>query len=698
MIRTFNKLNENQKNIVYLFVLAAAVFAVYFPGLQNGFTNWDDVAYISNNKLIQDLSFEKIPLFFTEPVVGNFHPLTMFSLAIDYNFLGTEPFYFHLHNTLLHIFNTLLVFVFIYLLSNKNVFVAFFTALVFGVHPMHVESVAWASERKDVLYSFYFLLGLISYLKYYDDVKWKKFGIPLLFFVLSGMAKSAAVVFPLVLVLIDLFKRKKIEQKLLTEKALFFIVAITFGLLAIYTQKDAGALSDLGRRTIGERIVFGSYGFVFYIAKYFIPLKLTAIYQIPAEIPDYYRACAFVVFPFLGFLFYKIYKGTQNRYILGMMFYFLTLILVLQIVSVGYAVVAERYTYIPYIGLGFITFLYLDKYIKKSGSKKFVILMSVFVLGIFGMMAQNRVKVWENSETLWNDALKTDITNHTAYNNLGNYFTTDSTYDKAIYYFSRAIKAKPNFYLAFINRGAIYFEQKKYQEALNDFNQVVALGGANDRIVRARQVCMQKLGITEDKLAGQLPTPPGSTGSADAAFNRGMVLYNQKKYSEAIPLFKQAIENDDAYDFASYQNIGLALKYLDRNAEAIFYFDEAIKLKPNSFMVYYHRGLANFNLGEYEKALNDYSTSIKLGNNTPGVYRQRAYLYFEGKAYNKSAADYTKLISLEPNKPEYYYHRSINYWYLKDYKKAKADADKAISMGYSIDDSYMLRLNRLIAK
>src|SRR6187549_3709079 len=203
------------------------------PMFNNGFTNWDDDVYVINNLVIKTPDWKAI---FTEPSAYNYHPLTMLTLAFNYAISGMEPFSYHLVNWLLHILNTALVFLFIYKISGRKIFVAAFTSLIFGIHPMHIESVAWISERKDVLYTCFFLLALLRYWSFLESDKRSKILFCFIFFILSLLSKPAAIILPFVLLLLDYWHGRSFSWKVWVEKIPFLIFSLLFGLITIKVQ------------------------------------------------------------------------------------------------------------------------------------------------------------------------------------------------------------------------------------------------------------------------------------------------------------------------------------------------------------------------------------------------------------------------------------------------------------------------------
>src|SRR5258706_9560495 len=250
-------------------------FAAYIHSLGNGYVNWDDNYYVTLNPLVSHPTLGGI---LTTQVAANWHPLTIASLALNYRISGLHPASYHWLNLLLHLANTALVFLFIRKLTGGRVWTTVITALFFGIHPMHVESVAWIAERKDVLYAFFYLLALITYLRYLDNRRLVTLLATLLAFVCSVASKPAAVVLPLSLLAIDYFRRRPIHLAAWLEKVPFFAVSIAGGLLTIQAHRSAGAIADPHVWTPIQRLLFASYATVMYGVKLFLPVSLSVVY------------------------------------------------------------------------------------------------------------------------------------------------------------------------------------------------------------------------------------------------------------------------------------------------------------------------------------------------------------------------------------------------------------------------------------
>jgi len=257
-------------------------YIAFSGSLKNNFTNWDDKSYVVDNELLKQPIGDCVKYFFSTFHSGNYHPLTMIVYAMEYHSAKLNPEIYHAVNLFLHLMNVLLVFWFIYLLSGKKLEVAAIVSLFFGIHPMHVESVAWIAELKDVLYSFFFLGGLIAYCKFVSDAGNKRgflYIIVLFLFILSCLSKPAAVVFPVVLLLIDYYMKRRFRFDVLIEKLPFFILAIGFGLINIKAQQSS--ISVVESHTVLQGFLFASFGMIDYILKLFLPINLSPLYPFP---------------------------------------------------------------------------------------------------------------------------------------------------------------------------------------------------------------------------------------------------------------------------------------------------------------------------------------------------------------------------------------------------------------------------------
>ncbi len=573
-----------------IILIAVTVFVSYLPSIQNDFvTTWDDGLYVTNNPLILDLSPKGVQNIFRTPVAGNYHPITILSLAINYRIGGFNPAGYHLTNLIIHIGSSILVFVFIRALMRNKSGVALITAMLFGIHPMHVESVAWISERKDVLYTFFFFTSLIAYTRYIDNRSRPAYYLITIFsFLLAVLSKAVAVTLPVVFLLVDYFLGRRISKKAILEKVPFFLLSIAFGLIAIKCQAQVGTISKVDGSYI-HKIVYASYGFIAYIYKMFYPMNLSAYYPYPSgALPRY-----FFLFPILSITIVAA-AAWSLRYTkliaFGLGFYFVTVALVLQFMPVGEALIADRYSYVPHVGLMFMVGALFGRVSqiqgqRKSRQKLLAAVIPTSLVLILSAMTYHRSSVWKNSETMWSDVVRKHPTVALAFNNRGNYYLEVDVLDKALTDFNQALSLKPNYYDAHINRGRYYFAKNNLESALNDFNKAIS--------------------INSMKVEGYN--------------NRGGANFQLGRYESALKDFEKVIEMDSAHDKA-YHNVGAIYHNLGKMNQAIENYNRALAINPGNTGCLIQRSRAHNALGQTQNALDDLLRAQQLGAKIDNVY------------------------------------------------------------------------------
>src|SRR5258705_8807156 len=308
----------------------AVTFLVSLPSLGNGFINWDDNVYVYENKLMAHPTWVGL---LTMNLGGNYHPLTMASLLLNYKLSGMNAGSYHWLNLLLHLANTALVYFFVRKLSQGRLWTSVASALFFGIHPMHVESVAWISERKDVLYAFFYLIALLAYLRYLDRERWVWLLAAWGAFVLSAASKPAAVVLPPTLLAIDWFRRRPFRARSLLEKAPFFLVSVAVGILTFRGQQEVGAVAAPGLWTQAQKLLFACLGTVMYVVKLFLPFHLSAVYPLPSTSGHRFET-AYTLAPvvlLVGLLLLFVFGRRSRPLLFGVAFFFINIVLVLQL-------------------------------------------------------------------------------------------------------------------------------------------------------------------------------------------------------------------------------------------------------------------------------------------------------------------------------------------------------------------------------
>ncbi|HTA28087.1 MAG TPA: tetratricopeptide repeat protein, partial [Bacteroidia bacterium] len=473
---------DNPKQLISLNNALIAIVAItiiaFVPIFSNSYVFWDDPEYILHNPLMS-ASLKEV---FTTPYLSNYHPLTILVYTLEHKFFGSSMLGYHCVSLLLHVSNSLLVFFFIYcLLSKKNVLIPLIVALLFAIHPMHVESVAWASELKDVLYTFFFLAALVSYVKYLqNNLQLKYLGFAFGLFLLSLISKGQAVTLPVCFFLVDYFLNRKFSFKMVLDKLPFLALSVVFGLLAIKFQ---GPQEIHHNAEFFQRFFWGFYGLSLYLYKFILPINLSGLYPYPIN-PDRSMPIFVYIIPvfitaLLVFIFWRFRK---NKFVMfGLLFFIANIFTLLKFIPIGDAIVADRYSYIPYIGLFFIVAYGFHKLLNNpryKPNKKVIEYSGVALLLVLSSLTFARVCVWKDTFSFWGDAIKKNAGYWRPYYCIGQEYYDKGDYPSAIKYFTGA--AENDKYcppLVYMWRGVTYLEQiHNTDSAIADFKKVLDFG------------------------------------------------------------------------------------------------------------------------------------------------------------------------------------------------------------------------------
>ncbi len=579
----------------------------YIPSFSAEFVNWDDQDYVSNNQVVKNIfDFGK---FFTTTVQGNYHPLTMISLAINHAISGEDPFSYHLFNVIFHLINVLLVFKFILKLSNGNTFIAFTTAIWFGVHPMHVESVAWVSERKDVLYTLFFLLGLMSYLNYIQDHSRKQYIYTFIWFILSLASKPAAIIFPAVLFVLDYYRKRPFSISIITEKIPLFVFSAILVYITLKHQTAAGATPMSEVYGFAKRMFFPFYGYMMYLSRLVLPIHIAAFYPFPPINEELSKSYLLSPLVFLITLIICIRTWRSHREVtFGFGFYFINLVLVLQFFIVGSAIIADRYTYVPYIGLFFLIGWFIHQVLKLKVTTAYTLVGVISI--VFCFMSYNQAGAWKNTAALWDNAIENYVSAK-ALTNRAYLFQQEKQFDKAIEYYNRSLKLNVIDKEVYLNLGSIYFQQNKDSLSLMHYNEALRLKPDYLDALNGRGALYAKQGKSDLALADFNKVHELNPNYEQAYKNKAAAFFQDKKYDLAINEYK-AYLNIQKNDAEAFANLGVSYLNKGSNQEAIEACEQAVKLDPKYAGAYTNMGAAYINLKQYPKALEYLNTSFKL--------------------------------------------------------------------------------------
>jgi protein O-mannosyl-transferase len=552
-------------------------FAAYYPVLNNTFhDNWDDNAYITTSQRVRNgLSADNVVWAFTNISVGFYYPLTWLSHMTDIQLYGLNPKGHYATNIILHCLNVLLFFLLL-LISTGSQFRSFLAAVIFSLHPMNVESVAWLAERKNLLSVFFLLLALICYVLRFKSGGGKKAAVRYksacyLFFIMGLMSKSSIVVFPFLLLIFDLWPLKRISDEILKkqpglikslfmEKLPFFALSFVSGILTIAAQKGIEALIPLAHVSLPQRISEAFLGYGFYLEKFFLPVNLCAFY--PHHQGNFPILLPFLIFAILSAATFYFYRNRKENPVLiaGWLFFMVSLLPVIGIIQVGSQSHADRYVYFPYWGL-FIILLFgipREKLLAGGTGKKTVlaVLSLAIVLSLF-ILTRAQTAKWKDDETLFTNIIKISPDTILGYFQLGNIYLAKEDPKKALdlflkanevennnpdivcsigltymrlndlvkslEYLNLAIMLKPDFGSAYYNKACTLINMKKSDEALENLDLASKYGfdafKVQETTKSAQAVVFDLLFKEGQEFAGQ-----GKWGEAEKAFRKGLEL------------------------------------------------------------------------------------------------------------------------------------------------------------------------------
>ncbi len=472
-------------------IAALAAFLVYMPSLNNGFVLWDDPVYIYGNPNIRGFDLEWA---FKAIVGGTWLPLTLLSFAIDYSLWGLNPFGFHLTNSILHTLNTFLLALLGVrfakgmdeAISPKGIFlIALSTGLLFGIHPTHVESVAWATERKDVLNAFFFLLGLHAYVSYSKALKPGWYILTLLFFVLSLLSKAMTVTMPLVLIIMDFYPLKRAGaeiKRILIEKLPFFALSLAAGLVSIWSQSGS-SLASLESMPLFTRLYISARGILFYLYKTIWPVDLAPLYLIDLNDLSQLRFAIYVA-AILAITALSVIAMKKSRALFSAWaYYVITLLPVIGIIQVGKQAAADRYTYLPSMGLVLIAAAGLGWLVQRR-TKAFVPVFAG-LLAISALLSFHSIRqsaVWKDTLSLWSQEIAVFPEYGDGYVGRGVVHANLGNYNEAIADLTKGIGLRPEKrYLldAYLHRGIAYGSLGMMAEAIDDFSMALSIDYGN---------------------------------------------------------------------------------------------------------------------------------------------------------------------------------------------------------------------------
>lgn len=557
--------------------LLAFIFIIYGGTLNNEFVNFDDYQYIVENTRIQEgLSWQTIRWAFTTCHMSNWHPLTWLSHAVDCSLFGPDPGYHHLSGVIFHALNSVLLFMLMRRMTG-----AFWPSLIvsflFAVHPLRVESVAWASERKDLLSGTFWMLTIMAYSWYAKRPGVSRYATVLVLYSLGLMAKPMLVTLPFVLLLLDIWplgrlttpmlrgtrfdgKKKRTREgfprsrpivNLIAEKLPLLALALASGTITIIAQNRGGAVAALQGIPVSARIANTCVAYVSYIWKTIWPDRLSFFYPHPSLVSD--DLVNDLVLPALGsvvvlvLLSILVLRNVRTRPYLfvGWCWYLGTLVPVIGLFQVGNQAMADRYAYIPLVGIYIMAAWTLRECAARWAEVKPALSITIPVLILtWSAITWNQVRVWRNSETLFTHAVGVSDDNYVAHNNLGNVYARRGDSGRAIYHYERALEILPTLEEAHNNLGLVLAGNGNHEGALAHFDSALSLRPDYIEALVNRGVSLEAMNHTEAAEASYRRAIGLRPDSGAAHLRLAGLLAGQGRHTEAASHYRQAIDHD----------------------------------------------------------------------------------------------------------------------------------------------------------
>lgn len=623
--------------LISLLLILATLIAYY--RIQNSeFISFDDEMYVTSNPYVQSgINLKGILWAFTTTRAGNWHPLTWLSHMLDYDLYGLNPAGHHATNLLFHVANTLLLFLLFRWMTGKP-WQSSFVAALFALHPLHVESVAWVAERKDVLFAFFWMLTTWGYVRYVEKPKLHRYLLIILCFVSALLSKPMAVTLPFVLLLLDYWPLGRLKFKksvntdqgrvpifrLILEKVPLFFLTAALSSLTILAQWKGGAVTSLGKLPLEIRIGNALISYVKYIAKMIWPDRLAVLYPHPIILPLWEAVAAALLLTTVTVMVILVIRR-RPYYVVGWLWYLGTLVPVIGLVQVGTQAMADRYTYIPLIGL-FIMVAYGVPEILAGWRYRRVALFTSggLLLSILMTITILQVQHWQNSTKLFNHTLQVTVNNPLIHNNLGVTLMRQGKDQEAIVQYMNALKINPGYADAHYNLAALLARQGKDQEAISHFIEALRI----------------------------------RPGKVEAHNDLGAILLKQGKIHEAIVHFTEAMRINPNY-VAAYFNLGTLLVKQGRNEEAIPYFSEALRINPKDAKVHNNLGSALAREGKIQEAMAHYNQALQINPDYADAHCNLGSLLARQGKDQEAITHYTEVLRINPSDAQVHYELGV---------------------------------------
>ena len=703
---------------------------MYLPCLKSDFLNWDDDVHLLENVSVRSLDAEHIQKIFRSRVNNIYIPLTVLSFAVEHHFFGYDPFFYHLDNLLLHLLNTFLLFMFA-MCCGLSIVGATMAALLFGLHPIHVESVAWVTERKDVLYAFFYLAALLTYWRYLESERKWFYILTIVLGILSVLAKPMAISLPFILLLCDWFHGRKWTRFVFIEKIPYLLFSALIG----WVTYSAHA------RLPGENLFAGAliwiWSFMFYLRQFLWPAFLVPIYKLPLPIEiingEYLLSLvALFLFVFLVTRFKK-YKWV----VFAFAFYVLSIFFLLRYDdAVDLNIVADRFMYLPILGFCLLfgrgcQHLW-GKVANKSRLYKRLVLGGGLFLAIFlSVQTFKQCQIWQNSITLWRHQLHFYPEEPVALNNLATALRDAESYQEAerqykmilkmqtegidikmmsnasgvinqikgiINLYKKAININSIYVDAHYNLGHLYEDIGRQQDALEAYEKALSINPAHKDSYYKLGHLYQELGQAQKAVMAYSQIIRSNPSDEDGYLNL------IKTYSEIIKeepqnlIYRKAREsvleayadliNSKGSNSVSFFNMGVVHNEIGDPLSAIRYYQRALEINPNYCDALYNLGNTYEQIGYVKEAISSYEKVVELSPRYADAYLNLGVIYSSLGQKQKAESFFQKVVAVDPHNSTAYFNLGFIFETKGEFQKAREFYEKTIQFNPKHEEAY----------
>lgn len=655
--------------------LVLGVLVAFWPALQNGFV-FDDKPYVVENQHVQTgFSTSAMKWALTAVQCANWHPLTWLSHMLDCRLYDLNPLGHHLTNLLFHMANALLL-LFVLKRMTGSFWRSSFVAALFAIHPVHVESVAWVAERKDVLSTFLWLLTIWVYLGYAGRPDLRRYVLVVIVFALGLMAKPMLVSLPIVMLLLDYWplRRLSLERakdrpwagwKLLWEKVPLLALSAGSCVVTYLAQRTGGAVIEIARFPLGMRIENALVAYAKYIGKMFWPGGLAAYYPYPLHgLPVWQIAGASLLLVAVSVLVIK--RARVQPYLgVGWLWYLITLVPVIGLVQVGEQSMADRYTYVPLIGL-FVMIAWgvpelLGRLVPASAERSFsphLPVLAVIVIPALMVSTSLQVRYWKSDLTLFQRAVRVTSENKMAHNNLGLALAEQGELDQAVHHCEEALAIDPNYVDAHINLAHVLIQQGKTDEALAHYEEALEINPDAQKAATGLANVLAEQGDMDSAIAQYSKVLEADPNNADAHYNLALAVFKQGRISDAVSHFARALEINPRYAKA-HNNLGMIRAGQGELEEAIAHYSAALRIKSDYAQAHHNLAMVLVGQGKLDEAIDHFLAAVQAEPDYAEAHNNLGIALALAGRLDEAVSHFAKSVQLEPDYADAHFNYAL---------------------------------------